>query len=105
LLWLGTDNLKSNDKYSKNFFDENKKCVIFVQNTNNMTKTIYFIGVIFLICSCSSTRHGILKMPKQSYVKWYSKKSLRKYSKEFYKKDWTKRDTVFVPVLDTTIFK
>ena len=105
MLWLGTDNLKSNDKYSKNFFDENKKCVIFVQNTNNMTKTIYFIGVIFLICSCSSTRHGILKMPKQSYVKWYSKKSLRKYSKEFYKKDWTKRDTVFVPVLDTTIFK
>jgi hypothetical protein len=70
-----------------------------------MTKTIYFIGVIFLICSCSSTRHSIVKIPKQSYVKWYSKKSLRKYSKEFYKKDWTKRDTVFVPVLDTTIFK
>ena len=104
MLWLGTDNLKSNDKYSKNFFDENKKCVIFVQNTNNMTKTIYFIGVIFLICSCSSTRHGIVKIPKQSYVKWYSKNSLKKYSKEFNRKDWTKRDTVFVPTLDTIKF-
>jgi hypothetical protein len=103
-LRLGTDNLKSNNKYSKIFFDENRKCLIFVPNTNTMTKTIYFILVIFLICSCSSTRHGIVKMPKQSYVKWYSKNSLKKYSKEFYRKDWTKRDTVFVPKLDTTKF-
>jgi hypothetical protein len=27
------------------------------------------------------------------------------YSKEFNNRDWTKRDTVFVPVLDTTVFK
>jgi hypothetical protein len=105
LLWLGTDNLKSNNKYSKIFFDENEKCIIFVQNTSTMSKTIYFIGIIFLICSCSSTRNGVVKMPKQPYVKWYSKKSLKKYSKEFNNRDWTKRDTVFVPVLDTTVFK
>jgi hypothetical protein len=37
-------------------------------------------------------------------VKWYSKNSLKKYSKEFNRKDWTKRDTVFVPTLDTIKF-
>ena len=47
----------------------------------------------------------MVKMPKQSYVKWYSKNSLKKYSKEFNRRDWTKRDTVVVPVLDTTLFK
>lgn len=81
-----------------------KKCVIFVKNTNTMVKTIYLIGVILLMCSCSSTRNGVVKIPKQPYVKWYSKKSLKKYSKEFNSRDWTKRDTVFVPILDTTKF-
>jgi len=99
-LRLGTDNLKSNNKYSKIFFDENKKCLIFV----SMRKLILFIVLLVGFTSCSSTRHGIVKMPKQSYVKWYSKNSLKKYSKEFYGKDWTKRDTVFVPILDTTKF-
>jgi hypothetical protein len=82
LLWLGTDNLKSNNKYSKIFFDENKKYLIFVQNTNNMTKTIYFIGVIFLICSCSATKEFQIPMTEKMYQAT-KKNYLKNYTKNF----------------------
>jgi len=81
-LRLGTDNLKSINKYSKNFFDENKKCLIFVQNTNNMTKTIYFIGVIFLICSCSTTKEFQIPMTEKMYQST-KKNYLKNYTKNF----------------------
>jgi hypothetical protein len=45
LLWLGTDNLKSNNKYSKIFFDENKKSHIFV----SMRK--YILSFVLLLTS------------------------------------------------------
>ena len=69
-----------------------------------MNKILLILSV-FLIYSCTTIRNTSGKPPKQAYVKWYSKKSLRKYSKEFSKKDWTKKDTVIVPTLDTTLFK
>jgi hypothetical protein len=69
-------------------------------------KKIFFIVLMSIgIVSCSSSKRTMVIMPKQSYVKWYSKNSLKKYSKEFNRRDWTKRDTVVVPVLDTTLFK
>ncbi len=45
MLWLGTDNLKSNNKYSKIFFDENKKSHIFV----SMRK--YILSFVLLLTS------------------------------------------------------
>lgn len=70
-----------------------------------MKKILFIVLLSIGIVSCSSSKRTTVKMPKQSYVKWYSKNSLKKYSKEFNSRDWTKRDTVVVPVLDTTLFK
>lgn len=66
---------------------------------------VFFILTFLLITSCTTSKKTSVKIPNQTKVDWFTKKSLKKYKKEFYKKDWTKRDTVFVPTLDTTIFK
>lgn len=63
---------------------------------------VILVGISFSFCT--PIKKTQVKMPKQPTVKWYSKKSLKKYSKEFSQKDWTKKDTVFVPTLDTTLF-
>jgi hypothetical protein len=105
-LRLGTDNLKSNNKYNKNFFDGNEKYGIFVQNTTTMTKTIYFIGVIFLMCSCSSSKNFQVPMTEKMY-QTTKKDYLKNYTKSFVnsipKKDieLMTRDTIVI-VYDTT---
>jgi hypothetical protein len=98
---LGTDNLKSNNKYSKNFFDENKKCLIFVQNTNIMTKTIYFIGVILLMCSCSTTKEFQVPMTEKMYQENKLKEKQNKLvNDKNYLKNYTKNFVNSIPEKD-----
>jgi hypothetical protein len=98
LLWLGTDNLKSNNKYSKIFFDENKKCIIFVQNTNTMTKTIYFIGVILLMLSCSTTKEFQVPMTEKMYQENKLKEKQKKLvNDKDYLKNYTKKFVNSIP--------
>ncbi len=47
-----------------------------------MTKTIYFIGVIFLICSCSATKEFQIPMTEKMYQAT-KKNYLKNYTKNF----------------------
>jgi hypothetical protein len=71
----------------------------------NMRSYLVLTLITILFSFCSPIKKTSVKIPRQPYVKWYTKKSLKNYSKEFSKKDWTKKDSVFVPILDTTLFK
>jgi hypothetical protein len=81
-LRLGTDNLKSNNKYSKIFFDENKKYLIFV----SMRKLILFIVLLVGFDSCSSPKKLLVKMPKWKKERKLSKKEIKNYTREFVNK-------------------
>jgi ketol-acid reductoisomerase len=98
LLWLGTDNLKSNNKYSKKFFDRNEKYLIFVQNTNDMSKTIYLIGVILLMYSCSTTKEFQVPMTEKMYQENKLKEKQRKLvNDKDYLKNYTKKFVKSIP--------
>jgi hypothetical protein len=58
LLWLGTDKLKSNNNYTKNYFDENNNFYIFVS-----MKKIYLFLLLFVINLWSYSQ----SMPLKSY--------------------------------------
>jgi hypothetical protein len=71
LLWLGTDNLKSNNKYSKNYFDENKKLHIFV----SMRKLIFLI----VILSSCATQKFYSENGRQISKKTYNRMKERRF--------------------------
>lgn len=50
---------------------------------------------------CTPTKKTV-KIPKVNHnQKWFTKKSLKKYSDEFSKKDWSRKDTTSTYFLDS----
>lgn len=54
-----------------------------------MKKVIFFILLSLTFSFCSPSRQTTVKVPKPTNQKWFTKKSLRKYSEEFSNKDWS----------------
>ena len=77
-LRLGTDKLKSNNNYTKNYFDENNNFYIFVKMTF-MNKIVLLIILILSISSCSVQKF-YSENGRQISKKTYNKNIDRKFN-------------------------
>ena len=69
-----------------------------------MKNVVLFILLSLSLTFCSPIKKTTIKVPKPPNQEWFTKKSLKKHSEEFSKKDWSefkKKDSLTNRYLDS----